>query len=706
MKKPALHSQALLRGLLLIACWGATVCNAGFAQAPARPSHECLPENTVLTVRVPSGRAFFEALRQRTHLGQVAFEPQRLAKLLETLQNEDDEAWKEFAERLGRLNLRPDDVSKLFDGEAGFALTIEPRGDRPPLFVSLGWIEPGEDLSQRLLAAIQTNVAEQANEEHATVRVDLELSGHEVTRLTSPVLGSEVDPSELTAAELLGDDGEFDLEKFRKQQAEAQKRRDEAKVVQLGQSQTFVARLGGRLVMATTISPSEAEVRKLLNEPGAKIDFAELCGQEEATGVFARFLAAHDGAVQGGAGQGGLPALSAPGLAAALPDGLPLIELVADPRPAIALARGDEVSPPSRAIKALGLEQLGPVAYRMALDGTSLRSGFFVSSSEPRAGLWKLLEQAAFRPEPPAWVPEGAIGYGQLSFDLGAAYSHIKQLLVQEFGDQVAGSLQFVELQVKATTQLELPDLLSSLGQQHHSVTFLPKMQEVSVEEGVEDEAPGARQAPVARQAPIARQALIWQLKDEEAWKRVIATANGLAGLSGGAIAPAEEQGFTGLRINSASAQGGMFVGRGYLVLGMGPEVVETMLAALKNPPASAAQFSNGSTMKRAAELLPAAAGISYGVTDYSGYIKLLRQALLQSFESPLAAQSPLLQGAEGQPELQAALEKARALAEKLKGLLPNDEEMEGTLGVSVGQAEVTSQGLVYRSALELPPAK
>lgn len=283
-----------------------------------------------------------------------------------------------------------------------------------------------------------------------------------------------------------------------------------------------------------------------------------------------------------------------------------------------------------------------------------------------------------------------------MSFDLGAAYSYIKELLVQEFGAQVSSSLQFVELQIKGTTQLELPELLSSLGQQHHTVTFLPKMQRI--------ENPDAEGEPV--EAPVAREALVWQLKDEEAWKRVIVAANGLAPLTGGALAPAEEQGFTGLRINTAGAQGGVFVGRGYLVLGIGPEVVETVLASLKNPPPAGSQFANGPAMKRAGELLSPAAGITFGVTDYSGYVKLLRQALLQAFESPLAGQAQLLEGIEGQAELQAALDKTRAMVEKLKALIPSDEEMEGTLGVSVGQAEVTPQGLVYRSALELPPGK
>lgn len=386
----------LLRGLLPFACWSAlALLAAATASAQARPAVECLPENAVLAIRIPSGRAFFEALRERTHLGQVAFDRERVAKLVEAVRSDNDEEWKQFAEGLGKLNLQPDDFSKLFDGDVGFALVVEPRGDRAPLAVGLAWMEPGEDLAQRLLAAIQKGVAEQANEERATVRVDLELSGQEVMRLTDPVFGSDKDPSAIDPADFVGEDGNFDLEKFQKQQEEGQ---EEGQIVQLDQRQAFFARLGGRLVVGTTFPQSQSEARKLLKEPGAKIDFAELSGQEEATGVFARFLAAHGGA----AGAGGLPALATPGLAAALPDGVPFIEIVGDPRPALALAPRDEASPQVRAMKSLGFDQLGPVAYRMALDGTSLRSGFFVSSPEPRAGLWKLLDQTAVRAEPPA----------------------------------------------------------------------------------------------------------------------------------------------------------------------------------------------------------------------------------------------------------------------------------------------------------------
>ena len=45
----------------------------------------------------------------------------------------------------------------------------------------------------------------------------------------------------------------------------------------------------------------------------------------------------------------------------------------------------------------------------------------------------------------------------------------------------------------------------------------------------------------------------------------------------------------------------------------------------------------------------------------------------------------------------------ATAFAAKLKELLPSDEELEGVLGVSVGQTTVNEHGLSSQSAVELP---
>ena len=44
---------------------------AATAAADVAPSHQCLPDETVVVVRVPQGLRFVEAFRNETKLGQV-----------------------------------------------------------------------------------------------------------------------------------------------------------------------------------------------------------------------------------------------------------------------------------------------------------------------------------------------------------------------------------------------------------------------------------------------------------------------------------------------------------------------------------------------------------------------------------------------------------------------------------------------------------
>ena len=123
--------------------------------------------------------------------------------------------------------------------------------------------------------------------------------------------------------------------------------------------------------------------------------------------------------------------MATPGLAAALPDGVPLVDVMFVAAPLLKLADDAESPAPARVIKALGLDRIGPAALRVALDRGALRAGLFVSAPEPRPGLLALLDQPAFRRDAPAWVPASVFSFDQFSFDLGKAYKLISEVLMQ-----------------------------------------------------------------------------------------------------------------------------------------------------------------------------------------------------------------------------------------------------------------------------------
>ena len=76
--KSAFRSAIVLTALTL--CLGSTFVGAG-QQIPS--SWDCLPEDTMLAVRIPNGQAFLQALRQNTKFGAVGLSEERLGRVTE-----------------------------------------------------------------------------------------------------------------------------------------------------------------------------------------------------------------------------------------------------------------------------------------------------------------------------------------------------------------------------------------------------------------------------------------------------------------------------------------------------------------------------------------------------------------------------------------------------------------------------------------------
>ncbi|HVW37101.1 MAG TPA: hypothetical protein VHB99_07340, partial [Pirellulales bacterium] len=297
------------------------------AAADLAPSWTLVPDTTLLIARADFAK-FLEALRRQTKFGAVVLSPDRIDRALQLWQSEQKDDWEGLTKELGKYGLKVDDVRQLLAGEIGFAFTVEPRGERKPLTMGLSWIEPGEELAERIVKAVQAAVDDQKDESHATQRVDLELAGHDVMHLTVPIVRPEnLHPGEFAPED---DDEESSSPEKLKQRREALlEKLKNRKTVEADRVHLFVARLGGRLLVGNTFNQSESEVLAQDETERSKIDWDELTGVEQATGVFARFLEAHAGHGDGHAAE----LLNTPGLAATLPDGVPLLEILGDPRP-------------------------------------------------------------------------------------------------------------------------------------------------------------------------------------------------------------------------------------------------------------------------------------------------------------------------------------------------------------------------------------
>lgn len=688
--------------LPLVAIALALMSSPARAADQLRASWRCLPPETCLVVRVPNGQAFLDAMRAQTKFGSVVLSQERLDKLTNAVTQDNKEEWEKFKEQLAKRDLKVEDWKAMAAGEMGFAITMVKRDKRDPLPIVLLWAEPSGDLGERILKAVQKDHDENKDKPEAATRVDSKVEGVDVMRFTRKVAGmdrawdmSDMPPNfnDLTPEEK--------QEWFRKKREEMKN----AKPVTVDEEHMMVGRVGGRVIMAVTMPSSQKDVRKAMATPETKFDLDQLTGLENLTATYARFIRAHSDKDDNGGAASAM--LATPGLADALPAGVPLVEVLADIRPLLKLFNEDQTKSGARALKALAIDSIGPMGARIALDKSVLRSGVFVSAPTPRAGLLTILDQPTLKPEIPEWVPASAMSYSHLSLDLGKAFARVKELLIGEFGKDAEDTFTNLEQQAQGDLGIELPVLLSSLGQQHSMIEFEPKVKQRAKPEKKKADDADDEDMDEAPEGPQTSAAFVWQVKDEEPVKKFSEFLSSNLAMVG-KVTPADEQGFTGFRLKSPSFDGGLFVGRKFMTFTMGEGVAETTLLNLRAPPKGKDAFKEGEAAKRAQSLVSLQPGFFFGSADASRAAKNIRDAFVQGFErsveQALAGRGRRFRGGRADNGEDMA-EKARAMAAKIKEMMPTDAELEGVLGASVGQAYVTGKGIAGQSAIEMPPA-
>jgi hypothetical protein len=642
-------------GRLSAIVWVAVGMAASLASADdLRPSWECLPADTAVMVRVPGARAFWETIQKQTKFGSVALRPERLESLwrimTDTAKADGDDSLEKLEESLRKDGLELTDLAKLFDGEIGMGVVVHSLPGQPARPMLLAWVEPGEEVAQKLLASMQRQVEEADDKEPRTTRVDLELAGHTVTTFAVPVTELDIEDFEIDT-----DDEGLDEEAIQSQLEAHLERLKDAPLKKTGERQVLVTVMGGRLLIGGTI---------------VTIDDAKGGDDAEALRrVFGMFLEAHS--------TSGEPALAAvlrePGIAAATVPGTPLFEGLVAPKVLMTAAAKDIADLRSK-LAEVGLDDVGGIVQRVSFDNGQWRSVLAITMPAPRHGLFEMLDQPCDASEVPAFVTRETSDFTQLSLDLGAAYKSVRQLLLEQAdGEQVANMFSVADVQSQAWLGLDVAAVLSGLGSRHWILTFPPNVAEAMARvRAAEDDDDAEMQL-------ADRMAVVWQVADDAPYRKLVGR---LAQLAGGELD--EEQGFEGVRIPGAA---GFYVGRGHLVIGIGEGTIEKTLAAIRTPPQGEISLRESDVPRRAAELLPARPARMYGVSDSTrsgGTLGTLRDmaATLEpddvddDFRSAFAA---------------------------LKELLPTAREMEGMFGIGAVLLRMTDDGLLLESAWEMP---
>lgn len=663
-----LFRHGLLLVVMVVMAFVVAVCAVASLAADLRPSWECLPDDTGVMVRMPQPAEFLDALRTRTKFGSVALGEQRLQGLwnvfLDKLRRDGaGEAIGDLEEELARYGLSHDDLRAACRGDMGLGVVFHRRDDGgQPLVMMLAWLEAGDDTAARLVAAAQRKVEEAAakDETAATKRIDLEMAGHEVLWVVEPLMGidaSDLDVAGLDANAADEDEVEQRLEKIRE-------RIRNAKLVQTGQTHAFLTRIGGRLLAGQTVPSFRAAGGGLNGDR----DFDAESGTEDAKVTFERFLTAHaDG------GESSLAnVLQMPGVAAALPGGIALADVIVDPRVMIR-SWGD--ASVEEQLASVGAGDLGPLVWRQSLDDGRYHSGLFLALPAPRTSLMRILDQDCDRSEVPSFVSREAIDLTQISLDLGQAYETVKEFAVLQGGPETANVMAAVEMQAQGWLGVDLPKLLTSLGSRHWIITYPPQVAEAFAEARRIRGQDGVVQA---RQVAD-RAAVVWQIDDETPFGKILQR---LAGMTGGELQ--EEQGFRGIRIPDGPA---IYLGQGHLVVAIGKDSLEKTLSAIRHPPAGDTSLRESDIVRRAGGLLPLEPGRMFSVSDSSrsgGTLGVLRDMVEAMLPEDVD-------------------ESYRELLADVQKLLPSNAEMEGMFGVGATLLRAQDAGLSLESVWEMP---
>lgn len=561
----------LLVALLALAPTVATGQDSAKTKVVVKPWN-ALPANTILAVEFQDLGGLLERLRATTKLGQVVLSEARIQKLVDVIKKESGGEADSMAEELAKYGLSIDDFVSMAKGSGGISLQMHPReGEYGPLFALTMWVECDPERQARLLTALSRSLEEEADGPHPPRRIDLDIAGTPVTRISQ-------DMTETDWGAEPNDDGEYP-EYVR------------------GRMHVFLARTPTQLIYTMNLPSAEDQVRRMQSE-GKPVDLEALSGAGLVENGLGRFLT-HLGS--GDAEGFAAKANAVKGLMASRPGGQTFMQAVALPRQVMSTFIAQADPDDQKIMRALALDQLGAIGTFMTLDGTVMRTSMFMESRGERRGLFKILDFPKSPMSVPDWVPASALGYSQFGLDLAGLYQTIKDIAM-EVDPAVGGQFGQIEAAAPAFLGVELKAILASVGTSHSFLTYEPRV-------------PSNVPPEMALDVPGERMAFALPISDPAPWKSMLEGAKQNFGAQGGMEFFDGERGFTGMRVPGPMPVE-IYLGHGHLLLAFGEGVGLDVSSALVKTPEGDQAFKNSPLMARAASVINWREGFLHGVSD------------------------------------------------------------------------------------------
>ena len=674
------RSVSRWRGRLAsLAAAAAMVPTLGFAG----PGWEALPDETVFALRMPNTRAFIDNFRQNTVAGQQVFTAERFQKLQTLLQNQDPDDWQQFNEGLQRYGFTMSDLLELAQSNWGMGFVPVPReaGELPRMLL-LGWADMDEARIDQIYAALDQ--ARQENPESEELRVaEFDLAGSAVRQYSIAEMGMDREADWSTP------DNFFEMTEA-EQEAHWQKVEEEnskAQYAKIDESHMLLTRRPGRLVMALAFPQSKTSVRAQL-AAGQEIAWDQATDLASAKDLLGNYLTSLDSGDNGGFAQ---RMTAPPDAAGAVGYDNTLFEFYGDLSKVLSLVgegiRNDpDITPQQaemygKALTSLGLDKLGVIAGSSYFADQALRYQVFAQASD-RTGLPATLDAATLPATPPAWVPAG-VSYFHLAYDLSRLYDTVMQTTADLGGPEAAQNAQMVNMMVQAYAGADIPTILKALGTRHGLILLEGQEMTVKSEEWDFDT---EEMKTVENQVFMRPGALVWDLQNAAVLQGVVAAAKGAVGQGGAeqGVQLVDEQGFTGIRMDEQPFPASLMVNDQRLMFGFGPDISGRTLTLLNQPPAEDNRMATSPLMQEASQLIQLRDNVMFFIQDSGQDILGTKRMMTHALENDM-------DGEDGD------------FIRQLLDLMPSDQELRDSFGVSVGQIFMTEGGLVYEGAAATP---
>ncbi|MEM6853657.1 MAG: hypothetical protein AAF593_04525 [Planctomycetota bacterium] len=658
-----------------------TMCGLMSPTTSAEPGSgwQALPADTVFAVRMPHTQAFLEDLHANTLAGQTIFTAEKFDEVMRLIESENEADWQDMVEGLAEYGFTLDDLLTIAQNNWGMGIVASPReGEALPYMMMIAWADMEEADIDRVYAAIDK--ADEENSDNTDMRrVDYDLAGLPVRQYSNAEMGMDREVS----WDLPDGFENMTEEQMEAHWANVEKMNAEAEFAKIDETHLLLTRAPGRMLMAIAFPQSSDKVREMM-AAGGEIDWDEATDVASAQEVFGQYLSALDG---GADDSFAARILAEPDAAAAVSSENTLFEYYADGPQLIELLgyiianeSGEADAAQYRTVmESLGFDGLGVVAGSAHLTDGAFRLDTFIQMASPRAGLLGTLDGQTLSAAPPAWVPAGT-SYFHLAYDLGKLYDVVINTVQQLAGPDVMQQVQMGNMMVQGQVQADIPTILRSLGTRHSIIATESQDVTFETEEyDFETESFKTVETTMTMQ-PVA---LVWELADPGVWNRVMTVGKNFAPIAGGEIEIVDEQGFTGMRINTVGLPMGFMLGQGKLVYGVGPDVTARVLAAINNPPADDASLLGSALYQEGDALINYQDSIGFSIQDAGTDMINGKKQIMQALDADSGMEPTLI--------------------EQIKALLPSDADLEAAFGVSVGQIVMTESGLVYEAALAMP---